>query len=75
MSLSPLPVVEKTFTFPEIILEVLKGKKIARKLWLEQQNSYGLLVESELKLFINNELRVWSINDGDLEGTDWVVLP
>ena len=63
----------KGLTFPQAIGELTKGKKIARLSWTPD-DSYGLLKDGFLMIFIGKQFKKWIVNDGDLTGEDWVVL-
>ena len=58
--------------FPEAIRQIINGKKVARVAW--GNNDYGLLKDGWLKVFTNNTFFIWKVNDGDLEGNDWIVV-
>ena len=60
-------------TFPEAIKELTLGSKIARMSW-KPNGSYGLLKDGNVQIFLNGIFHNWIINDGDLLGTDWVVV-
>lgn len=78
-NLTPTVDTPKTLSFPDAIRAVIEGKRIARVSWANAD--YGLLKGDWLMIFHKKEdeqianFHTWIINDGDLEGTDWIVLP
>lgn len=75
---SPLPD-KKTgkpimFSFPDAMRQVLEGKRITRLDWHDEQ-TFGILKDGYLMIFINGKFNQWIVNDGDMEAMDWVVLP
>ena len=80
-SSSPLPKVKdeikkettNTLDFPAAMKEIIVGKKITKQEW-DNVNTYCMLHEGILKLYKENKPYQWIINDGDLLGTDWVVI-
>jgi len=63
-----------TMDFPDAIREIIKGKKVRRISW-ETQTDHGLLKDGWLTIHTKGAYHTWSVNDGDLEANDWVVLP
>ncbi len=63
----------ETFTFAEAIQRVSKGAKIRRLEW-QDIKVYGVLKDGRLSIFINGKVKDWIINDGDINGVDWVVV-
>lgn len=74
--LTPLPVRKEgesiTMDFPSAIREVINGKKITRISW--NNTDYCLLRDGWLTIYTKNAFHTWSVNDGDLESQDWIVL-
>ena len=73
--LTPAPRVQGkaiTMSFPDAVKEIIKGKKVARLSWENQD--YGLLKDGWLEIFTNNNFHVWKVSDGDLESNDWVIV-
>lgn len=68
-----LPTQSRTMDFPDAIREVINGKIIKRLSW-SVASDYGLLKDGWLTIFTKNKFHVWKINDGDLEGQDWIVV-
>lgn len=75
---SPVPVQAEegviTLSFPDALREVMNGNKITRIEWSDN-NTYGVLMDTFLMIYIKGEFHRWSVNDGDLFATDWIVLP
>lgn len=67
-----------TMDFPDAIREVINGKKITRMSWTS--GDFCLLRDGWLTIYtksdkdVKQEFHTWSVNDGDLEGNDWVVI-
>lgn len=76
---SPTPtkvekVIGEGMTFNEAIKEVIDGKKIHKLEW-ENKEFYGFLNDEWLSLHKpDGKNYQWIINDGDLKGTDWIVI-
>ena len=55
----------------------LDGKRITKGEW-NTDNSYGLMDDGILSLHKNGEsektLHPWILNDGDINGEDWMIL-
>lgn len=62
-----------TMDFPDAIKEVISGKKIRRLSW-ETESDHGLLKDGWLTIYTKGAFHTWSVNDGDLEGNDWIVI-
>lgn len=76
LSASPVPHKTNviTFDFPEAMRRVIDGRKITRLEW-GTNNSYGLLKDGRLMIYVEGKLHQWLVSDGDMLATDWVVLP
>lgn len=79
---SPLPVQVEEVTplapidqlpFLDALTEVINGKKITRLEW-NNIDTYGILKDSILEIHINNEFKAWTVSEGDMIATDWVVI-
>lgn len=64
----------KTMNFPEALKQIMDLKKVTRLSW-NDPNEYALLQDDWLVIHTRGEDHKWTINSGDLEGDDWVVLP
>ncbi len=62
-----------TMSFPDAIREIIAGNKVKRLSW-EAENDYGLLKDGWLTIYTKGVFHSWLVNDGDLEGEDWVVV-
>lgn len=74
---NPTPVAEPTTTsFAGAILLVTKNKKIRRLEW-ENKEDFGYLdgTDGFLKIRRDGKDYIWKVNDGDILGEDWIVLP
>ena len=60
-------------SFPDAIRKVINGKSITRLAW-KPANDYCLLKDGWLTVCRNGVFHRWLVNDGDLEGTDWIVI-
>jgi len=69
----PEPKVQIKMDFPNAIRLLTDGKKITRLSW-SPNDSYGLLKDGLLMLWIDGQFKRWIVNDGDLTGEDWIVL-
>lgn len=63
----------QTMDFPDAIREIISGKKVRRLSW-ETLTDHGLLKDGWLTIHTKGAYHTWSVNDGDLEGQDWVVI-
>ena len=75
---SPLPQrkvgTTKFLDFYEALKEVMDGKKIFREEW-EDRKYYGFINDGILSLHKpDGKTHQWIISDGDINGTDWIVL-
>ena len=79
--LTPMPVEEvklgggggaMTMNFFEALRKIQQGKMVARIEWANKD--YCLMKDGRLTIFTNNKFFGWLINDGDMEGNDWVVV-
>ena len=73
-SLTPVKTTGKPMTmdFPDAVRELIKGKKITRVSW--GNLDYALLKDGWLTIFTKGSFHTWSVNDGDLEGQDWIIV-
>lgn len=71
---SPLPKKKaKLLKFGEALQELVDGKKITKLEW-NNNDTFGILYEGQLRIKLVDGLHPWIISDGDLKGEDWVVL-
>lgn len=77
---SPLPAktAPETLTFGQALLKVVDGHRITKLEW-DDRRTYGVLESGLLHLHKAGEdadkLHPWIVNDGDILGIDWIVLP
>ena len=63
----------QTMTFPEAMKMILNGKQVKRLAWSPSPD-YALLKDGWLTIFTKGKLHTWKVNDGDMEGVDWIVV-
>ena len=75
MTPPPIDVIStnKPMTFPEAIKEITDGKRVTRLAW-KPNDSYGILKDGWLMLWIDGQFKKWLVNDGDLSADDWVLI-
>ena len=74
-TLTPLPKVAgkaMTMDFPDAMREIIAGNKVMRLSWTNPD--YCLVKDGWLTIFTKGDFHTWSVNDGDLDGQDWVVV-
>lgn len=62
-----------TMGFIDAMQAIIAGKKVKRLSW-EIQSDYCLLHNGWLTIYTKKEFHSWLVNDGDMEGQDWVIL-
>ena len=77
ISLTPVPRIPgkpATMNFFTAIKKVWEGKRVTRISW--GNNDYCIMDDGWLCVFTgkDNKMHTWNINDGDMEGEDWVLL-
>lgn len=72
---SPTPItLEEHLNFFDALKAVLDNKRITKAEW-ENKEIYGWLDTDVLKIHMqDNKDHNWIISEGDLIGTDWIVL-
>ena len=60
--------------FPDAMREIMAGHTITRLSW-DSNEEYCLVKNGILSIFTKGALHSWLVSDGDMQGTDWVVLP
>ena len=64
----------KTLNFMEALKHALEGKHIHKLEWVDK-NFYGLLKDAIMQLHKSDgKFYQWVISEGDMSGTDWIVL-
>ena len=61
-------------TFPDAMAEVIAGKKITRLEWANNE-VYGVLKDGLLQIRMDGQLKRWILSDGDMNNSDWLVVP
>lgn len=80
-SFSPVPAAARARSLPVQMnfydaLEGLAGGKKITKLEWNNAEFYGILSETHLKLHRpDGKLYDWVLTDGDMVGTDWIIIP
>ena len=77
MSHSPVPsktVARVTMTFPEAMQAVLDGKVVTKLEWGDAAQEYACMHEGQFLLHRADGWHMWTVNTGDVLGTDWVVV-
>jgi len=71
------PVIKKDtpllMTFPDAMAEVIKGAKVTRQEWANNE-VYGVLKDGLLQIRMDGQLKRWILSDGDLLNNDWCVV-
>lgn len=62
----------KTMSFPEVIKELLSGRKITKLEW-KNADDCGFIKDERLKIVLAGVEFDWIISQADMEGTDWIV--
>lgn len=61
-----------TMSFPDAMKEIINGNKVRRMSWTGED--HGLLKDGWLTIFTKGQFHTWLINDGDMEGQDYIVI-
>lgn len=73
---SPLPSGRKVgiqLSFPKAMEAIIGGRKVRRMEWAEE-SEYCLLQESFLMIHRNDKFHGWTVSEGDMLATDWVIV-
>lgn len=71
-TLTPKPASKPlTMNFPDAMRRVINKEKVRRISW---GNADYCFLDVWLSIFTKGKINVWKINDGDMEGNDWVVV-
>lgn len=61
--------------FFNALRQVRDGHKVARQSWPDKSN-HCMLRDGKLMVYLSDNLyHPWTVNDGDLFGEDWYVIP
>lgn len=74
MAASPLPLrTITTLTFPEAMQAIIDSKRISKLEW-ENKEHLAELREGFLMIRLDDGWHTWVVSDGDMLGTDWVII-
>lgn len=76
--LTPMPIPREvgqsiTMSFPDAMREIVKGNKVRRLEW-PVESDHCLMKDGWLSIHTKGAFHTWSVNDGDMEGQDWIVV-
>jgi len=60
-----------TMSFYDALRKVSQGKTITRISW--GNKDYCLMKDGWLTIYTKGDFHSWIVNDGDMEGNDWVI--
>ena len=60
-------------TFDQAIAEVIRGKRITKLEW-DDNNAYGVLRNERLMIKLEDGWHLWIVSAADMFGDDWVAL-
>ena len=66
------PTIAVQMNFYDALHEITDNKRVARVDW--KSKDYCLMHDGKLSIFTKGKIRPWIVNDGDLEGRDWIVV-
>lgn len=76
MTLTPTIINEdskpQTMDFYDALKRISEGKSVTRISWANKD--YCFMKDGWLTIFTKNSFHTWSVNDGDMEGQDWVIV-
>ena len=70
--LTPAPTKALTMNIFDALRKVQQGEKIARIAW--DNKDYCLMRDGWLTIYTKGDFHTWSVNDGDMEGNEWVLV-
>lgn len=68
----PEPSKARTMDFIDAIRQIMQGKYVKRVSW--GNNDYCLMKDGWLSIYTKGEFHSWTVNDGDMEGQDWIIV-
>lgn len=72
-NLTPEPVaIAKTMSFLDAMREIKNGNSVRRESWTPQD--YCLMKDGYLTIHTKGDYHTWIINDGDMEGEDYIII-
>jgi len=61
-----------TMDFFDALKRISEGKMVSRVSWANKDHC--LMKDGWLVIFTKDEYHTWSINDGDMDGQDWIIV-
>lgn len=61
-----------TMSFFDALRKIQEGKMVTRISWANKD--YCLMKDGFLSIFTKDAFHTWSINDGDMDGNDWMII-
>lgn len=61
-----------TMSFDKAIEAIMEGKKVRREEWPDAEE-HGVLADGFLKIFVKGRYHGWTVSEGDMLATDWVI--
>jgi len=71
--MKPSTIYANQLTFDEAMKAIINGERITKLEW-HNPNQYGQMREGWLMIRRGGVWYQWLVNDGDLLGTDWMVV-
>ena len=74
-TLTPMPKTQSkpmTMSFFDALKKIQEGKRITRISWANKD--YCLMKDGWLTIFTKDAFHTWIINDGDMDGQDFVLI-
>lgn len=62
----------RTMNFIDAMKRIQAGEKVSRVSW--GNTDYCLMKDGWLTVYRKNEFHTWLINDGDMDGQDWIIV-
>ena len=70
--LTPAPKKAMTMSFYDALKRINEGKMVKRITWANKD--YCLMKDGWLTIYTKGDFHTWSVNDGDFEGQDWIII-
>lgn len=73
--MTPMPKIESrpmTMSFFDALKKIQQGNKVTRISWANKD--YCLMKEDWLTIFTKDAFHTWIINDGDMNGQDFIIV-
>lgn len=62
----------RTMSFFDAMRKIKDGDKVTRISW--NNDDYCFLKDGWLSIFTAKDFHTWTINDGDMDGEDWILV-